>query len=174
MKLSLKKVTFLAACSALAIAPIVLSANSASALPAGMDSSYLGGGVAVGVTDNGTGDDADLGGNVQARYAIPDAPVSLRAAALISDSTALMPIISYDLPVSNNTNVYLGAGYSFVTDDDSNSLLGNQNAPVVTLGVEGQVARNVVVYGDAKVAFDAFQNDSDAAVSLQLGAGYAF
>jgi len=39
----------------------------------------------------------------------------LEAILFNDESAALMPMISYDVPVTNNANIYLGAGYSFVT-----------------------------------------------------------
>lgn len=176
MKFSLKTVAMASVASVLAVAPLFLSANAASAQPTGMTGSYLGGGLSIGVTDGGNDDDedADLGGNVQGRYDFTQAPVSLRGAWLFGgDSSAIVPSISYDLPVSNNANIYAGVGYSFVTDDGV-SQLGDQDTVVLTTGVEGAVARNVVLYGDVKLGLDAYQDSSDAAVSLQVGAGYRF
>jgi Outer membrane protein beta-barrel domain len=174
MKFSLKTVATFSALSVLAIAPVVFSANAASALPAGMDGSYVGGGLSVGVT--GSDDDSsDLGGNIQGRIAIPNTPISARGAVLFSDNTsAIMPLLTYDLPVSNNANVYAGAGYSFVEKDGQSTPLGNQDSVVLTTGAEAEVLRNIVVYGDVKLGLDAFQDSSDTAVSLQLGAGYRF
>lgn len=169
---SLKIVT-LSALSALSIAPVLLSAQSASALPTGMTGNYIGGGLSAGVT-SGDHTDATFGGNVQGRLAIPRTPVSLRGAALIGgDSTALMPMLTVDLPVSRNANLYAGAGYSFVTNSGAASPLGTQDSVVLTAGAEAAVTRNVVVYGDTKVGLDAYDN-SNPAVSIQLGAGYRF
>lgn len=174
MKSFLKTVVNLSVLSAIAASSLFLGHQAASAQTAGMNGSYLGGGLSVGVTDDGD-DDNTLGGNIQGRYDVPTAPVSVRGAWLFNgDNSALMPIVSYDLAVSNNANVYLGAGYSFVTGEGASSPLGDKDAVVLTTGVEAEVARNIVVYGDAKVGLDAYRGSSDAAVSLQLGAGYRF
>lgn len=161
----------------LAIAtPTFLLADAASAqsLLRGMDGSYIGAGIAAGVTEDENGD-TSFGGNVQGRADIPLAPVSVRGAALIGeDGAALMPLVTYDVPIAPRTNLYLGGGYSFVTNEGSATPLGDQSAPVLTAGAETAVARNVVVYGDAKVGFDAYENSNDAAVSLQLGAAFRF
>ncbi len=175
MKSILKKAVAYSVFSSLAIAPLVLLATPASAQPTGLQGSYLGAGLSVGVTDGGNDDGADLGGNVQGRFDIPQAPVSVRGAALFNgDSTALMPLVTYDLAVSDRANLYAGAGYSFVTSDTAASPLGDQDSVVLTAGAEGEVARNVVIYGDAKLGLDAYRDSSDAAVSLQLGAAYRF
>lgn len=167
---SIAKVAFL---SAFATSSVLLTAEMASAQIRGMDGNYLGGGVSVGVTDNDDG--SDFGGNIQGRLDTPRLPVSLRGSALFNgDSTALMPIVSYDIGVAPNTNVYVGGGYSFVLgDDDESSLLGDQDAPVLTAGIETAVRPNIVLYGDAKLGIDA-QEDSGSAASLQVGAAYRF
>ncbi|MBF2046216.1 MAG: outer membrane beta-barrel protein [Elainella sp. C42_A2020_010] len=162
--------------SLLTVAPTVLSGQPASAqavIPRGMDGSYLGGGVSVGVS-NPDDDDAILGGNVQGRLDLPTVPISVRGAALFNgDNAALMPLVTYDLGVAPNTNLYVGGGYSFTVNDDA-SPLGNQNAPVITAGVETAIQRNLALYGDAKVGIDAFKDSNDTAVSVQVGAAYRF
>lgn len=175
MKRSLHSIAKTVISSALAISSTLLVANVASAQTAtGMAGSYVGAGVAVGV--NNFEDDSALGGNVQARLDTERLPVSLRGAFLFNGQNSnIMPIVSYDFGVAPNTNLYVGGGYSFVLGDEDNvSLLGDQNAPVVTVGAETAVNRNVVLYGDAKVGIDAYRDNSDAAVSLQLGAAYRF
>lgn len=142
----------------------------------GMSRNYIGAGIGAGVTNGGRQNDAALfGGNVQGRYAIPNKPVSVRGAVLFgSDSVAIVPTVTYDAAIAKNTNLYLGGGYSFVTDEGQASQLGNKNAPVLTLGAESQVANNVVVYSDAKFGIDAYQGSDADALSLQAGVGYSF
>lgn len=179
MKLSLKTLA-ISTLSVLAISPIVLLGESASAQPVnqprGFDGSYVGAGISAGVTNGGQdGDAATFGGNIQGRVAIPNAPVSVRGAVLFSDETsAIMPILSYDVPVGRNANVYVGAGYSFVESNGNPTPLGNQDGVVVTAGAEAAVARNVVVYGDAKLGVNAYENSPASAVSVQAGVGYRF
>ena len=175
MKRSLHSLAKLSIFSGLAISTVLLSAEMASAQIRGMEGSYLGGGVSVGVTDNDDG--SDFGGNIQGRLdKSSELPLSLRGSLLLNgDNAALMPIVSYDIGVAPNTNVYVGGGYSFVLGgDDEASLLGNRNAPVVTVGVESAVRPNVVLYGDAKLGIDAYEDSSDSAASVQLGAAYRF
>jgi hypothetical protein len=163
------------ATTTLTIAAVTLSAGIAAAQP-GTDSNYIGVGVSAGTTSGGRGnDDAQFGGNVQGRFAIPKTPLSLRGAVLFGgDATAIMPIVTYDAPIDKGTNVYFGGGYSFVTDEGKNTPLGNQNSPVVTLGAESAVTKNVIVYGDAKWGIDAYKDSNADAVSLQAGLGYRF
>ncbi|MDY6781151.1 MAG: hypothetical protein SW833_01120 [Cyanobacteriota bacterium] len=166
-----------------AISATILSAGIATAQPyrvevdkPGTDASYVGAGVAAGVTNGGqTGDAATFGGNIQGRVAIPNAPVSVRGAVLFSDETsAIMPIISYDQAITNNANVYVGAGYSFVEANGKPTPLGNDDAPVIVAGGEAEVFNGVVVYGDAKWGINAYENSPADAVSIQGGVGYRF
>lgn len=179
MKSLIKSMIRMSALSAMTLSALVGLSAAASAQTVGangLNGSYLGGGVSVGVT-NGDRADGDnvFGGNIEGRYDIPEAPISLRGAALINgESAALMPILSYDVAVSRNTNLYAGAGYSFVTEEGQLSPLGDQSAVVLTTGLESEVSNRVVLYGDVKLGLDAYQDSSDAAVSLQLGAGYRF
>jgi hypothetical protein len=177
MKLTFKSVVSLSALTAV-IAPVLLSAGMASAKPAGTNASYVGGGVAAGVTNGGSaagGDAATFGGNIQGRLAAPNVPVSARGAVLFSDDTsAIMPMVSYDVPVTNNANVYVGAGYSFVESQGQPTPLGNQSAPVVTVGAEAQLGQNIVIYGDTKLGINAYRDSSASAVSVQAGAGFKF
>lgn len=171
-----KSVTISALC-AIALAPVVLDANAANAQPKGMQGSYIGVGIGAGVTDDGVdgGDDEVFGGHVQGRLAIPKTPVSLRGAVLFGgDAAAIMPMITVDVPIAKNTNLYVGGGYSFVTDEGDSTQLGNEDSVVLTTGVETAVSRNVVLYGDVKWGIDAYEDRSKDAVSLQLGVGYRF
>jgi hypothetical protein len=159
------------------IAPVLLFGGSTSAEPKkGTDADYIGAGVAAGVTNGGqNGDAATFGGNIQGRLTTSKAPVSVRGSVIFSDETsAIMPMVTYDLPVAKNTNIYAGGGYSFVESNGKPTPVGNQNAPVVTLGAESQVGQNLVIYGDTKVGINAYQDSSGSAVSFQAGAGFKF
>jgi hypothetical protein len=173
----------IAALSALALAPLMISAGAASARPIvyddsanGFDGTYVGAGIAAGITNGGQqGDAANLGGNIQGRIAIPHAPVSVRGAVLFNDqNSTVIPQLTYDIPVARNTNVYVGAGYSFVQKQGRPTPLGNRDAAVVTAGAESGIGDYVVVYGDAKLGINAYKNSPASAVSLQAGLGYRF
>lgn len=176
MKFTIKSIVTLSALVATAIAPVVLSANRASAEPTGTNANYVGVGVAAGITNGGQDNDAaNFGGNIQARFTTDKAPVSLRGAILFSgDNTAIIPMVSYDVPITNNANVYVGAGYSFTEKNGQATPLGNTDAPVVTVGAEAQLGQNVVIYGDTKVGINAYENSSASAISIQAGAGVKF
>jgi hypothetical protein len=155
--------------------PILLVPSIALAEP-GMTGSYIGAGVAAGVTNGGqSGDDAVLGGNVQGRFAVPEVPISVRGAVLFGGkTTAIVPTLTYDLPIGKNTNLYLGAGYSFIATEGERTPIGNRDAAVITAGVESEVAKSVVVYGDAKWGLNAYENSSADALTLQAGVGFRF
>jgi len=172
MKLSLKSV---AALSALALSPLFF-AGSASAQPARFDGSYVGAGVGGSVTSGGRGnDEAIFGGNIQGRFAIPNAPVSVRGSVMFDgNNSAIIPSLTYDLPVSRNTNVYLGAGYGFVQKDGQTSQIGNKDAAVLSAGVESEVAKGVVVYSDAKYGINAYQGSGVGSLSVVGGVGLRF
>lgn len=177
MKRALKSIAKISALFTLVFTPTLMVANSAFANPIkGMDGSYIGAGVAAGVTSGGhAGDEATFGGNIQGRIPIKNTPVSVRGAVLFSNETsAIMPIVSYDVPIAKNTNVYAGAGYSFVEANGKATPLGNQDAVVLTTGVETQLQKNIIVYSDAKLGINAYQNSPASAVSLQMGVGYRF
>lgn len=193
MKFSFNVSRAIAAVSALTAASILVSGGTASAQtvdPAantnnvvvvdtnqkGFGGAYVGGGFAAGVTNGGQQEDAALfGGNIQGRIQVPNTPVSARAAILFGpNNSAIMPLVTYDVPIAKNTNAYVGGGYSFVERDGRNTPLGNQDAPVVTVGAESSVTRDVVVYGDAKWGINAYKNSTADALSFQAGVGYRF
>lgn len=176
MKLSLKATAILSTLSALMLGSAFVGTSAAHADTKGFDNSYVGAGVSAGVTNGGqTGDAANFGGNIQGRFAVPNAPVSVRGAVLFNgESSAIVPTVTYDLPVAKNTNVYAGAGYSFVQSQGQPTPVGNQNAPVLTVGVESQVTKGVVVYSDAKLGVGAYQSSPASSLGLQAGVGVTF
>ncbi|AFY55525.1 hypothetical protein Riv7116_3046 [Rivularia sp. PCC 7116] len=163
------------AISLFAATSVIFSGGIATA-QTGMDGSYIGVGIAGGVTSGGQGNDGEVfGGNVQGRYAIPETPISARGALLFGgDAAAIMPMLTIDSPIADNTNIYFGAGYSWITDEGDNTPLGNRNAAVITVGAESEISDRLIVYGDAKWGIDAYENSSADAVSLQGGLGYRF
>ena len=171
---SMRTTAFVA--STLIAASIIIGAGKAAAQPAGMNGNYVGAGISAGVTHGvHSNDDAVFGGNVQGRVAIPQTPISARGAVLFGgDSTAIIPTLTYDLPIAKNTNLYVGGGYSFITDEGHNTQLGNRDAAVVSFGAESEVSKNVIAYGDAKWAIDAYNNSSGDALSFQTGIGLRF
>ncbi len=179
MKLTRKSAVAFSALAATVIAPVLLSAGSASAQPnqpKGTKVDYIGAGVSAGVTNGGqNGDAATFGGNIQGRLTTPKAPISVRGSVTFSDDTAaIIPTVTYDVPIARNTNVYVGGGYSFVESNGEATPIGNDDAPIVTIGAETQVGKNLVLYGDTKWGIDAYKNSPADAVSIQAGAGVKF
>lgn len=152
-------------------AGVLMSADAANAQAA--YGSYVGIGVGVGVTSDGDGDGGGLAGVIAGRYRFLRVPLSIRAQAFIGDGFAIVPTVSYDYPISWNTDVYLGAGVSFTSDDET-SVLGDQTAFVLQPGIDYMFPNSrLAAFGNAVIAFDAFR-DGGTAVSVQGGVGYQF
>ncbi|MBH8572620.1 hypothetical protein I8752_06250 [Nostocaceae cyanobacterium CENA369] len=177
MKNLLKSLVTISALSSCIIAPFFLSAGQASAeTKKGTDASYIGAGVAAGVTNGGQNNDAaNLGGNLTGRVKLGNTPFSARGNVLWNDQTsAIIPEVSVDVPIANKTNAFVTGGYSFLDKDGSPSPLGNRDAVVVGAGVESEVAKNFLVYTNAKVGLRAYQNSPASAISINGGLGYRF
>jgi Outer membrane protein beta-barrel domain len=139
--------------------------------------SYIGAGIGGNITraSNKPNENNRFGGNIQGRLAIPNAPVSARGTFLFGGgNSAIIPTLTYDVPISQNTNLYAGAGYSFVSKDGKNTAIGNRDAFVLNAGIESQVGKNIVIYGDAKYGIKAYQNSAASPLSLSAGVGFNF
>ncbi len=131
--------------------------------------SYVGVGSTVGVTDG-----VQVGGVVAARYRLLKAPVSFRAQALVGRNTAVVPTVSYDLPLNWQTDAYLGAGLVLASGDES-SPVGNKISFALQPGVDYVVPNsNTVIFGNAIIAFDAYRDRGGTALSVQGGVGLRF
>jgi hypothetical protein len=178
MKNIFKSLMAISALSSLVVAPIILSAGQASAQPTtrGTDASYVGAGVAAGVTNGGQdGDAATFGGNLTGRLKLGNTPFSARGNVLWgNETTAIIPEISVDVPIANRTNAYITGGYSFVENNGAPTPLGNRESVVVGAGVESEVANNFLIYTNAKVGLRAYENSPASAISINGGLGYRF
>ncbi|MBW4560499.1 MAG: porin family protein [Mojavia pulchra JT2-VF2] len=177
MKRFIKSFMTISTLSSLVIAPLFLSAGQASAQQKnGTDASYIGAGVAGGVTNGGQiGQDAQFGGNLTGRLKLGPTPFSARTQVLFTDqTTAIIPQVSVDAPIAKGTNLFLGAGYSFVETDGKQTPLGDRNGVALTAGVESEVAKNFLIYSNATVGMKTYQNSPASAVSIQGGLGYRF
>jgi hypothetical protein len=177
MKKILKSWAAISALSSLVIFPLTINAGQASAeTKKGTDASYIGAGVAAGVTNGGQNNDAaTFGGNITGRLKLGNTPFSARGNVLWSDKTsAIIPEVSVDVPIANRTNAFLTGGYSFVEKNGSPTPLGNRDAVVVGAGVESEVANNFLIYTNAKVGLRAYQDSPASAVSINGGIGYRF
>ena len=136
--------------------------------------SYVGAGATVGVTEDGGGEGRQVGGAIAIRYKLLEAPVSLRGSALIGSSIALVPTISYDIPLNWQTDAYLGAGI-VLTSGSSPSPLGNKTSFALQPGIDYVIPNsNAVIFGSAIFAFDAYRNGGGTAISVQGGVGLRF
>ncbi len=173
MKLSLKNSLILAGLAMVA-APLVAT-QSASAQPVRFNGSYVGAGVSGGVSSSGLpGGERTFGGNITARLTTDKAPVSLRGQVLFANTnSAIVPTLTYDYAVTDKVNVYGGAGYSFVQKPGQTSPIGNRNAVVLNAGVESEVAKGVVIYGDAKYGINGYVGGKPG-VALSGGVGLKF
>jgi hypothetical protein len=156
--------SFLLAGSILGFSPLNQSAQAQVAY-----GSYVGIGPTVGLSDG-----AQVGGVLSARYKLLETPVSFRAQALVGQSTAVVPTVSYDIPINWQTDAYLGAGLVLAGGNDP-SPVGNKISFALQPGVDYMVPNsNTVIFGNAIIAFDAYRNGGGTALSVQGGVGLRF
>jgi len=155
-----------------AIATSVLTSFSAvaSAEEVKLPGSYVGAGISLqGLATN----PSNVGANLAGRYKFDDVPLSVRSSVLFGNGgTSIVPTVSYDLPVGDRTNVYLGAGASFKVGGNS-SMTGDQTAFAVQPGVEVSLNKNMLIYSNAVIPFNG-QSNGSAGTSLQAGLGVQF
>ncbi len=157
------------------VAGVVLNPGAAEAQVA--YGSYVGIGVGVGLTnDQDTGQGAGVQGLIAGRYRFLEMPVSVRGQAFIfGDNFAFVPTVSYDVPLNWNTDVYVGAGVSFTGGGDSPSVVGNKTSFVLQPGIDHMFPNsNLVAFGNAIFAFDAYRDGGNMAISVQGGMGIQF
>ncbi|MDJ0774431.1 MAG: hypothetical protein QNJ49_13590, partial [Mastigocoleus sp. MO_167.B18] len=100
---------------------------------------------------------------------------SARTQILFSDdTTAIVPQVSVDAGIAKNTNAYVAAGYSFVEKNGQPTPLGNKDSVAVTAGVETEVGKNFLIYSNATVGVDAYENSPASAINVGGGLGYRF
>ena len=103
------------------------------------------------------------------------AKLSARAGVVFTDKiSAVTPKLTYDVGVAPGTNIFLGGGYNFVNETNASTPLGNKSAPILSLGVESQLANNVLVFGSADLGVNAYQNTNSTSIAIQGGAGFRF
>ena len=130
--------------------------------------SYVGVGPSVGLSDG-----VQVGGVLAFRYKLLRVPVSLRAQALVGQSTAVVPTASYDFPINWQTDAYLGAGV-VLAGGSTPSPVGNKISFALQPGVDYMIPNsNTVIFGNAIIAFDAFR-DGGTAFAVQGGVGLRF
>jgi len=154
------------------LASVAFTPTSASAQAA--YGSYVGVGGTFGIEEDDRGEGRQFGGVLAVRYKLLELPVSLRAQALIGAGTAVVPTISYDVPLNWQTDVYLGAGAAFASGDTP-SPVGDKTSFALQPGIDYVVpGGSTVLFGNAIIAFDAYRNGGGTAVSVQGGVGLRF
>lgn len=160
-------------CLAFAFASLTAAIAPDSASAQAAYGSYIGVGPSFGIS---TGDGRQIGGVVAVRYKLLELPLSLRAQALIGHATAVVPTISYDIPLNWQTDVYVGVGATFAGSDEGKpSPIGDKTSFAVQPGIDYVLPNsNAVLFGNAIIAFDAYRDSGGPAFSLQGGVGLQF
>jgi len=150
-------------------------APSAEAQPA--YGSYLGVGASFGLNNGNVnaGESAKTSILLSGRYKFLEVPISIRAQAMIGSSTAVVPTVSYDIPLNFDTDLYVGAGVALANTADTTPV-GNKNSFVIQPGVDFAIPNtNFVLFGNVIFAFDAYRNAPGVtATSVQTGLGFRF
>jgi hypothetical protein len=158
--------------------PIGIASRIAPAQGQAAYGSYVGIGGSFGLTegDDAFGEDSSSGAVIAARYKLLRVPLSIRAQVLLSDRSALVPTVSYDIPLNWQTDLYLGAGASIMLGGgDDTSPIGNQSSFVLQPGIDHALPNsNLVLFGNAIFAFDGYDEGNNAAISVQGGVGLRF
>ncbi len=138
--------------------------------------SYIGAGVAFGVTNGGgsPNENFNTSGALAVRYKFLRAPVSLRTQVLVGgNGVAVVPTVSYDIPINWQGDAYIGAGASIVRGDKTP--IGNKSSFVIQPGVDYSLPNtSLMLYTNAIIAFDGYKSNNGTAVSIQAGAGLRF
>lgn len=177
MKGLLKAFVTISALSSFTFMPMFFNSGRAYAsCQKGTSASYVGAGVAAGVTNGGqNGDAATFGGNVTSRIKLGNTAFSARGQVNFSDETsAIIPHVTVDVPIACRTNAYVGAGYQFVEEDGKPTPSGNKDGVAVVAGVESQISRNFLLYGNVTSGINAYQNSSASGLSINSGVGFRF
>lgn len=139
--------------------------------------SYVGVGASFGFTSGNaaSGETSRTSGLISTRYKFLEFPVSVRAQILIGNSTAVVPTVSFDVPINFDTDLYIGAGVALSNTVDTTPV-GNKNSFVIQPGIDYTVPNsNLVIFGNVIFAFDAYRNaPGTSATSLQTGLGLRF
>jgi hypothetical protein len=154
------------------VIPLLLSPQSAQAQAA--YGSYIGIGPAFGITSgDGPKEDREISGLVNARYKFLELPISVRAQAFIGDGVTLVPTVSYDIPLNWQADAYVGIGAA--VNLSGNTPVGNKTGFAIQPGIDYNLPNsNLVLFGNAVIAFDAYEKGGGTAASIQGGVGLRF
>ncbi len=163
--------TSIAASIAALAALIVIGPTPAQAQAA--YGSYIGIGPAIGLTEGG-GKGRQISGVITGRYRFLEAPISARGQLFIGNGVSLVPTISYDIPLNWQTDAYIGLGAAIPLGGGVTPV-GDRAAFAIQPGIDYSLPNsNLVVYGNAVIAFDAYKDTRGTAASLQGGVGFRF
>lgn len=165
------------ALSSLMAAAGLLAVGAAPVAAQAAYGSYVGVGGSLGLTQGSASEDQDSAVVIAARYRLLEVPISIRAQLLtFTDTTAFVPTVSYDIPINWQTDAYIGAGVAFQDGGDNDtSPIGNQTSFVLQPGIDHSLPNsNLVIFGNAIIAFDAYRQGGGTAASLQGGVGLRF
>ncbi len=106
------------------------------------------------------------------RYRILEAPISIRAQALVGGGgVALVPTVSLDIPIDWQTEAYVGAGITLPSGN--NTPVGDRASFAVQPGIDYSVPEsNTVIFGNAVIAFNGRRDGGGTAISVQGGVGF--
>ena len=149
------------------------NANPASAQAA--YGSYIGIGPSFGITHGSREEPGKVAGVVAGRYKFLTAPISIRTQVLIGNSVAIVPTVSYDIPLSWRADAYVGAGASIPLSGDRTTPVGNKASFAIQPGIDYALPNSdFVLFGNAIIAFDAYEKGGGTAASFQGGVGVRF
>jgi hypothetical protein len=137
----------------------------APAFAGGLEGSYAGVGAAISTNDADTA--VAITGRVDSRDLGSSVPISVRPQVAISDVTGGSLGVTYDLGVVNGVNLYAGGGAGFGAGTALNTT--DEVVGYVTVGAEGAVAENVVLFTDLKIGFG-----GETSYIPTVGVGYKF
>lgn len=121
----------------------------------------------------GFGSGFEGGGAISARYKLLELPLSIRAQALVGSGVAIVPSVSYDIPINWQTDAYIGPGV--VIPSGGGTPVGDKVSFAIQPGVDYAFPNsNMVAFGNAIIAFDAFRDEGGTAFSIQGGVGLRF
>lgn len=137
--------------------------------------SYLGAGPAFGITSqDAVNEGRNTTGFFAVRYKFLRAPISLRSQVLVGgNGIAVVPTVSYDIPLNWQADAYIGAGASIVKGDQTP--VGNKSSFVIQPGIDYALPNtNLSLFTNAIISFDGYRSNNGTAVSIQGGAGLRF
>ncbi len=147
------------------IASTIAGSLSVPAFAGGLEGSYAAAGAAIGTNSEGTA--GSISGRVDTKQLGSGVPISVRPQVTIGNATGGNLIATYDFGVTDNVNLYVGGGAGFGAGTAINA--ANEVAGIVALGVEGQVAQNVVLFADLKFGFA-----NETTYTPTVGVGWKF